>query len=320
MSKQISRVVENSLKFLKLTKAGKLYLSAFPSKVLYRAKDMFIRERNKNTDTPFSSFVAMCVYKDGARDVEEKIDTSFWDFVDKMYPGNNCPDMTFDGEKKRDDIISTELNRIRKEQKARFNSRQLSEKTYSYSSNKGSTSFNRGIMYFKYGQWYKLPDKSWNRDARPSLPISSSQAKWLIDNGINPKDVLRKAIQDNILAEEQINKFHLYDSPMMKEFLKEQSGERPKTNPIPQQSKPKIDVDDPRRYNLVPVEQLKKAIAKGNLSKKGLSFLRDTYFSHKPELIKIIDEFLNDPDAPCSENQSSQNDNVNQTYICPNTV
>lgn len=38
------------------------------------------------------------------------------------------------------------------------------------------------------------------------------------------------------------------------------------------------------------------------MSKTGLRFLRDTYIKHKPELIHLIDEFLNDPDAICVEN------------------
>jgi len=296
MSKQISRVVENSLKFLKLTKAGKLYLSAFPDKVIYRAKDMFMREQREKPEYPFSVFLAMCIYKEGARDIVERVDATYWDYVEKLHD-NKLPDVTFDGEKIKEDVVQIELSTIRKQKRAQFNAKKPTGKNknnYSSSFSKDNgPSFNRGIMYFKYGQWFKYPDVSWDRNSRPSLPVSSSQAKWLIDNGINPKDVLRKALQDNLLPEEQVNIFHLYESPMMKEFLKEQSGERPRTNPVPLGAKPKMAADDERRYDIEPIEELKKAIASGKLNKIGLRFLRDTYVTHKPELIPVIDEYIN---------------------------
>ena len=266
MSKQISRVVERYITFLKLTRAGKLYLSAFPDKVIYRAKDMYTRQDHPKPDHPFAVFAAMCFYKQGARDIEECIDTEYWDYIDESYKGS---DMTHDGEKRRDDIISAELIAIRKEMRAKFNAKNPVKKSqYNYSSNNSKTSgpgFNRGIMYFKYGQWFKYPDAAWSRDSRPSLPVSSSQAKWLIDRGINPKDVLRKALDDNILAEEQVSIFELYESPMMKEFLKEQGGEQPRTNPVPPGTKPRTVLDDEQRFDINPLEELKKLEIQGTM-------------------------------------------------------
>jgi hypothetical protein len=310
MSKQMSfdksnkvfpSIIEYKLSFLKLNRNGKIRLTVFNDKTLYKAIDKIHELYDVIPDNPFNIYYALCIFM-----VEKLNCAPNWNESDEYNNFDSSGEVTLDNEFFEHQLVADYLKEFR-DMNIQINAKpkqNYKKKAENNSSAKyDGPTFNRGIMYFKYGQWFRYPDTNWDRNSRPSLPVSSSQAKWLIDRGINPKDVLRKALKENLLAEEQIDIFHLYESPMMKEFLKEQSGERPRTNPASTKTKPRMAFDDERRYNLNPVEELKKAIRTGRVSKKGLVFLRDTYLTYKPELIPIIDEFLGNPDAPCAETQ-----------------
>jgi hypothetical protein len=62
------------------------------------------------------------------------------------------------------------------------------------------------------------------------------------------------------------------------------------TKPDPTYTEPPAQ-DDPSRYELDQIEQLKKAIRSGKINKKGLGFLRNVFID-KLELLQIIDAYI----------------------------
>lgn len=221
MSMNMSRVIENKLRFLALTRAGKIRLSVFSDKVLYKALSLFQRTYYDMPDNPFNIYYAYCVLESQRLELPPN-----WDEMEKFPNFDPSGDVTLREEqfnmKKCHEIMNDFSKR-----KAHSNS-YGGKQSKSCDSNQagqrgGSATFNRGIMYYKYGNWYKYPDQKWCRDSRPSLPVSSSQAKWLRDKGLCPKKELQKALDNKILSEDQISIFHLYESPIMKEFLSERN-------------------------------------------------------------------------------------------------
>lgn len=294
MQIKISHVIEKKLAFLKLTRAGKIRLTVFSDKVLYKGLSLLQRNFTSMPEHPFNMYFALCLHEGQRLQLEPDWSTmaSFPTFDEKG-------PVTIEEEYFDAKICHEELVEWKKERTTSWAQKQNNQSHGNNNYNNSNTnkshgsSFNRCIKYYAYGEWYQYPDNTWTRESRPILPTSQKQADWLISQGIDPKDELRKALSE--LAEEQISIFHLYEDPLMKEFVREQRGDIPKTRTPrtgPEQYNPRGDQNDPRRLQLNPVEELKKAIKSGNINKKGLAFLRDVYLTHKPELIPLIDEFL----------------------------
>jgi len=216
MSIQISRVIENKLRFLALTRAGKIRLSVFEDKILHKALNLYQRTYHSSPDYPYNTYFAFCVLESQRLGIPP-----VWGRMGDFPNFDADSDVTL----KEEQFDMQKCNEVMRDFGNRKPSKvQHSQKTDNTYQKGSSATFNRGIMYYKYGQWYKYPDQKWCRDSRPSLPVSSSQAKWLIDKGLCPKYELEKALNDNILTEDQIAIFHLYESPKMKEFLSERRG------------------------------------------------------------------------------------------------
>ena len=304
MTMKISRVIESKLRFLALTRAGKIRLTVFSDKVIYKALNLLQRSYSDIPDNPFNTYYALCILECQRLQLQPD-----WNTLDNFPNFDEDGDVTLNNEKfdmkKCNDIMRDFGKRV-------HNSRPVSgpykgNKKDTVKTSHGLATFNRGIKYFKYGQWYAYPDQQFSRDSRPSMPTSVKQADWLIKQGICPKQILRDGLHN--LAEEQKALFQYYTSPLMIEFLHEQRGDKPKTdtpNTGPQFRNPIPDSDDPRRLKIKPIEELEKAIRTGSVKKTGLGFLREVYKDHKPELLPIIDEYLNreDEGEPIKHNQA----------------
>ena len=221
MNLKISSVIENKLKFLKLSRTGKIRLTPFADKVLYKAYDHMLRTYEETPEYPFNTFYAFCLIE--AKRLELEPD---WDIITQFPTFSEISVATLENEKfemKKCQQIMNNLNNYKKNPNKY-------KKTYNRV-NYGPT-FNEGVQYWKYGRYYMYPDQALE-DSNPTQPVPDY--------------------------------------------------------------KPKQAQDDPTRLYSNPYDELKKAIRSGKMNKKGLAFLRGAFID-KPELLQIIDAYLDQDD------------------------
>jgi len=224
MSIKISHVIENKLRFLALTRAGKIRLCVFSDKILYKALSLWQRTYSSMPKDPFNAYFSLCLLE--AQRLHLEADWNVMnDFPYFDTDGSvTLNDETFDM-KKCHDVMHE------------FGKRKQTPKYYSTNSARGKhgQTFNQGITYWKHGEEYPYPDQA-------------------VDEQTNPckKDLM-------------------YIKPLSQ--------------------------DDPSRFNIDQKEELIKAIRSGKMSKKGLSFLRNT-FREKPEILQTIDDYLKGEASP----------------------
>jgi len=192
MAMNISRVIESKLRFLKLTRAGKIRLAVFSDKVLYKALSLFQRTHLLTPESPFNTYFAYCVFESQRLNLPP-----IWDAMSEFPNFDSEGDVTLEGE-----------------------------------------IFNMKVC---------------NDIMREFGPNKKQYTNKMADNTTN---VISK---------------HLTDE---------------------------------QRRNLEPIEELKKAIRSGKMNKKGLAFLRGVFVNHKPELIPIIDAYLDGEATPDDEQQT----------------
>lgn len=225
MSEKANRILpdnlEYKLNFLKLTRNGKINLSVFPKKALYKALDLLQRTHIETPNDPYNVYYALCMAEAKRLGVEPK-----WDVLKSFPLYNNESAMTIEGEMfdmKKCSYFMMNATKVRPKRGA------FSSQYTTSGRSQGGPTFNRGLTYWKYGKEYKYPDQA-------------------IDNDTNP--------------------------------TKEDPTYVP---PLPQ--------DDPSRYDIDQVEQIKKAIRSGNINKEALRYLQGA-FADKPALLKVIDVYL----------------------------
>ena len=228
MAIKISRVIESKLRFLKLTKAGKIRLNVFSDKILYEAITA-VRLIDHEVDNPFNTFFAACLLKTQLAGLEpnwEQMDTlTYSDGYDSKGP------VTLENEM----FDMKECCDIMKNKSDLFTKKSYSKQSHSFGGNSHNT-YAKGLQYFKHGTWHPYPDQAVDEDFRPAAPADS------------------KCTQNCGACHANSGK--------------------------------KID-----RSNIVPEEELKKAIRSGKMNMQGLAFLRSS-FLHKPELLTLIDNAL----------------------------
>ncbi len=218
---KFSSVIENKLKFLKLSINGKIRFTPFADKVLYHAYNKMLRTYDEIPEYPYNTFYAFCLLEAKRINLEPN-----WNMIANFPNFNESDAATTEGEKfdmKKCHHRMDNLNNYKKNPNKY-------KKVY-HRTNHGPT-FNEGVEYWKHGKLYKYPDQALDEDSNPAQPQES------------------------------------YVPP-----------------------KPK---DDPIRMQSNPYDELKKAIRSGNINKDGLALLRGS-FVDKPELLSIIDAYLESP-------------------------
>lgn len=230
MSIKISHVIESKLRFLALTRAGKIRLCVFSDKVLYHAINTWQRTFITRPEDPFNTYFSFCILESQRLQIPPT-----WENMDKFPNFDDQGDVTLQNEK----FDMAKCHKIM-DDFAKQKPRHVTGTRREYSSNHKSNgpSFTQGITYWKHGKTYPYPDQAFDGDSIPC----KEDPNW------RPKKTMRS--------------------------------------------------DDPRRLELNQVDELKKAVRSGKLNKEGLLFLREVYVNHKPELIPIIDAYLNDQASP----------------------
>lgn len=312
MERKISRVIESKLRFLKLTRAGKIRLTPFCDKTLYHALNKFQRNYVATPKNPFNTYFTFCLVESQRLQLEADWSTMS-DFPnydekgpvtleDEIFDMKLCTQLLHDYQNRKN--VYTSHSPYKKEYQKDFKSQ----------SSHGPT-FNRGFMYYKYGSWFLYPDSNIHRDSRPTLPTSKSQQDYMIAHGLNPFYELQKVDPDWIsingepddlshlamaetikaahtaLPEEQVQLLTLYESPLLEQYLTWKDNgfkERPPATPLAI----RLHKHDDRRDTLNMIHELEKAIRSGNINKEGLRFLQATYRYHRQEIYEIISRYL----------------------------
>lgn len=225
---KISHVIESKLRFLKLTRAGKIRLCVFSDKVLYHALNKLQRNYSDTPDKPFNVYFSLCLLENQRLGLEPS-----WDVISEFPNFDDNGDVTLDSERFDMKKCHEIMNDFGKRSAPRRNQY---DQAYQPVNKQGGPTFEKGITYWKRGVELKYPDQC-------------------VDDKTNPT---------------QMDPYY----------------------------KPPLSQNDPRRLNFVPIEELKKAIKSGEMNKQGLAFLRDAFIKTKPELIPIIDAYLNEEATP----------------------
>jgi len=207
--------IVNQVGFLKLTRAGKIRLTVFEDKVLYKALSLLKNLYQEMPDNPYNTFYACCM-----RECYRINSEPTWDKMSRFPNFDNHGAVTELGEKFDMQLCHKLVDEINKKPYKRQRNNNTGRSKY-------GPSFDEGVEYYKYGQWYKYPDQAIHKETNPSQP--------------DPNEKIRES--------------------------------------------------KPERLTINIGDELKKAIASGNINKDGLAFLRNT-FLNKPDILEIIDTYL----------------------------
>jgi len=190
---KISYVIESKLRFLKLTRAGKIRLSVFSDKVLYHAINKLQRTYSNTPKNPFNTYFSLCLLETQRLQLQPSWDAMndfpYFDIDgavtlnDEMFDMKKCHDITHDlgKQKKKPKYHST-------------NTRQSAH---------GPT-FSEGLSYWKYGKEYPYPDQGIGDDTNPTKkdptyvpPLKQSDPSRF---NLSQKDELKKAVQSGKIS------------------------------------------------------------------------------------------------------------------------
>ena len=155
MSQSNVSVIQYKLKSLKLTRAGKIRLTPFTSKVLYKALSCMQRTFNAIPEYPYNIYYALCFLE--ADRLKEEPD---WDAI-KKFP-NFC----------EESVATTENEAFDMKKCYQFMDRYRNNYTKKYTKSthrsKYGPTFKEGVTYWKHGIEYKYPDQALHKDSNPA--------------------------------------------------------------------------------------------------------------------------------------------------------
>ena len=202
MTIKFSNVIEYKLRFLKLTRAGKIRLAVFDDKVLYKAMDKMGEIYTEIPKDIFSIFFALCLLMVNKLDLAPN-----WDKMNEYQHFDNSGDVTLEGEEFDNDCVTSNLKNfqsmninVNTQPRGSFGGQ--GKNTYANKhhaiSKSGGPTFDRGVTYWKYGKEYKYPDQAINsKETNPSQ--SDPEPRRVISEeeriNLDPVVELKKAIK-----------------------------------------------------------------------------------------------------------------------------
>jgi len=197
MSNSFPSVIEHKLKFLKLTRNGKVKLTPFSEKVLYHAYNKMLRTYDKTPEYPFNHFYAFALLE--AKRIQFEPD---WNMLTQFANYNDKAAATADGETldmKKCHMVIDNLNSYTK-------NKNKYKKVYHSSKRTLGPTFNEGVTYWKHGRTYQYPDQALDEDSAPTQPISNYKKPLSQDDPYryttNTHDELKKAIRSNKMSKQ----------------------------------------------------------------------------------------------------------------------
>jgi len=192
MSEAFHSVIEHKLKFLKLTRNGKIKLTPFAVKVLYKAYSRMLQTYDKTPEYPFNHFYALSLLETKRMQLEPD-----WNMLTQFANYNDKAAATADGETldmKKCHTVIDNLNSYNK-------NKNKYKKVYHSAKGTLGPTFNENVTYWKHGRTYQYPDQALDENSAPTQPISNYKKPLPQDDPyrytINPHDELKKAIRSN---------------------------------------------------------------------------------------------------------------------------
>ena len=203
MPNHANRVLPDSLdyklNFLKLTRNGKISLTIFNKKALYKALSLFQQTHIDIPKEPYNLYFALCAKESDRLGYEQDHDAPT-EFVTYDASG----DMTTQGEKFNEQKCKHFILNTKNKSPARGMPANRYAKSGSVSK---YVTFTQGLTYWKYGKEYKYPDQAISDEyTKPCQPQSNYTWPTPVDaperDNIEPAEELKEAIQSGNINKE----------------------------------------------------------------------------------------------------------------------
>lgn len=197
MASDANRVLPDSLdyklNFLKLTRNGKISLTIFDKKALYKALSLFQQTHIDIPNEPYNLYFALCAKESDRLGYEQDHDAPT-----QYLTYDASGDMTTKGEKFNEAKCKHFIENTKKknpEKGVLVNRYAKSGSTSKY------VTFTQGLTYWKYGKEYKYPDQGIDEDTSPCLNSQPTPVDEPGREDIEPIVELKKAIQSGNINE-----------------------------------------------------------------------------------------------------------------------